>query len=143
MLDLAGERTLGTHPYFVPPEHTRFARDRLGAGALVAPEIAVVVSDNGAADEAAAKARKYAQLYLNLQNYTNNLLKFGFTAEDITGGGSDRLIDTIVPQGSAAQLAGAIRTHLDAGANHVCVQTVGVRGVPEREWTELAEVLLR
>ena len=140
MLDLAGERTAGTHPYFVPPQHTRFARDRIGPGALVAPELAVVVSDDGA--EAKARARKYAALYLNLQNYTNNLLKFGFTADDIADGGSERLIDTIVPQGNAAQLKGAVQEHLDAGANHVCVQTVGVRGVPEREWTALAEALI-
>jgi probable F420-dependent oxidoreductase len=140
MLDLSAERTLGTHPYFVPPEHTRFARDRLGAEALVAPELAVVVSTD--AERAKATARKYAELYLNLRNYTSNLLKFGFTAEDIAGGGSERLIDTIVPQGSAEQLAPHVHAHLDAGASHVCVQAVGARGVPEREWSELAQVLL-
>jgi len=32
MLDLAKERTLGTHPYFIDVEHTRFARERLGDG---------------------------------------------------------------------------------------------------------------
>ena len=140
MLDLAAERTWGTHPYFVPPAHTRFARERCGADALVAPELAVVVGTDAAA--AKATARKYAELYLGLRNYTGNLLRFDFTEADLAEGGSDRLIDTIVPQGSAAELAGAVREHLDAGADHVCVQTVGVRGVPEREWTELAEVLL-
>ena len=39
MLDLAGERTAGTHPYFTTVDHTRFARDRLGPGRLVAPEL--------------------------------------------------------------------------------------------------------
>ena len=43
MLDLAAERSLGTHPYFVSVEHTRFARERVGDGVLVAPEVAVVV----------------------------------------------------------------------------------------------------
>ena len=38
MLDLAKERLLGTHPYFVSHEHTAFARDRVGPDALVAPE---------------------------------------------------------------------------------------------------------
>ena len=28
MLDLAAERTAGAHPYFVPVEHTAFARER-------------------------------------------------------------------------------------------------------------------
>src|SRR3954471_14045380 len=30
MLDLAAQRSLGTHPYFTTPEHTRFARERCG-----------------------------------------------------------------------------------------------------------------
>ena len=139
MLDLSSERTLGAHPYFVPPAHTRFARERLGAGKLLAPELAVVVDED--AGSARASARKYAQVYLHLTNYTSNLLRFGFTEADLAGGGSDALIDTVVPQGSAVDIAGHVRAHLDAGADHVCVQTVGVRGVPEAEWTALAEVL--
>src|SRR5262249_24777226 len=43
MLALARERTAGMHTYFVPVEHTRTARARLGRGALVAPEVACVV----------------------------------------------------------------------------------------------------
>jgi probable F420-dependent oxidoreductase len=148
MLDLAGERSLGTHPYFTPPEHTRFCRERLGAGALVAPELAcVVVSERDrasgrASERARASARTYARLYLGLRNYTNNLLKFGFTEEDIAGEGSDRLIDAIVPQGSAEEIAAVAREHIDAGADHVCLQTVGVGGIPREEWTALAAALI-
>ncbi len=64
--------------------------------------------------------------YLGRQNYTNNLLSFDFTEQDIADGGSDRLIDTIIPHGSAEQIAAAAQEHLDAGADHVCLQTVGV-----------------
>jgi probable F420-dependent oxidoreductase len=142
MLDLSAERTRGTHPYFTPPAHTRFARERLGVGALVAPELAVVVDTEGDPAAAKAAARRYAALYLNLRNYTSNLLNFGFTEADIADGGSDRLIDTIVPQGGAADLAAAAREHVAAGADHVCLQTAGVQGVPAREWTELAAELI-
>src|SRR4051794_7896729 len=38
MLDLARDRTAGAHTYFVPVEHTRTARERLGPGKLLAPE---------------------------------------------------------------------------------------------------------
>src|SRR5262245_27840066 len=55
MLDLAGERTAGTHLYFVSVEHTRFARERLGADKLVAPELACVLDTD--ADRARAVAR--------------------------------------------------------------------------------------
>jgi probable F420-dependent oxidoreductase len=136
MLDLSFERTLGTHPYFVPVEHTRFARERLGAQALVAPELAVILDEDR--ERALAAARRYAEMYLKLANYTGNLKRFGWSDQDIADGGSERLIDAVVPQGSAAQLAATVQAHLDAGADHVCVQTVGVSGVPTAEWTALA-----
>src|SRR5439155_861331 len=116
MLDLAGERTAGTHQYFVPVEHTRFARERLGSGKLVAPEVACVVDTDPVS--AKAVAREYAKLYLGLRNYTQNLLAFGFVERDLTDGGSDRLIDAVIPQGSAERIAEVVRAHLDAGADH-------------------------
>ena len=140
MLDLSAERSLGAHTYFVPAEHTRFARERIGAGALLAPELACVVDTEP--ERARATARRYAQLYLGLRNYTTNLLRFGFTEDEITDGGSDRLIDTIVPHGSAGEIATAVRAHLEAGADHVCLQPVGSSGIPRAEWTALASALL-
>ena len=139
MLDLARERSLGAHPYFVPPAHTRAARRRLGDGALLAPEMACVVDPD--AQSGRARARAYAELYLGLRNYTNNLLNHGFDDRDIADGGSDRLIDAVVPHGSADELAAAAREHLDAGADHVCLQTAGVEGIPRAEWTALASAL--
>ena len=95
----AAERSLGTHPYFTTPEHTAFARERVGPGVLVAPELAVVVETDP--EVARGAAREYAETYLRLRNYTNNLLRFGFTEDDIANGGSDRLIDAVIPHGSA------------------------------------------
>jgi probable F420-dependent oxidoreductase len=140
MLDLAGERTAGTHSYFVPVEHTRFARERLGPDKLVAPELACVIDTDPV--RAKAVARDFAELYLGLRNYTNNLLDFGFTEQDIANGGSDRLIDAVIPQGSAEQIAEVVRAHLDAGADHVCLQPLGEEGVPRESWTALANVLI-
>ena len=141
MLDLSAQRSLGTLTYFVPVEHTRFARERIGEQGLIATELACVVETD--ADRARAKARNYASLYLGLRNYTSNLRRFGFTDEDITQGGSDRLIDAIIPHGTADQIAAVARRHLDAGANHVCLQPVGVDGVPRERWTTLASALIR
>lgn len=139
MLDLARELTAGAHTYFVPIEHTRFARQRAGPGKLIAPELACVIDTNPM--RAKAVARKYAQLYLGLRNYTQNLLDFGFTEGDLADGGSDRLIDAVIPQGSAEQIAEAVRAHLDAGADHVCVQPLGEEGIPRASWTALAKAL--
>ena len=136
MLELCAERTRGALPYFVPVEHTRFARERLGPGPLLATEVACVVDTEP--DRARATARKYAATYLGLRNYTDNLRRFGFTDEDLRDGGSDRLIDAVVPQGSAKEIATVVAAHLDAGADHVCLQPVGVQGLPQVEWTALA-----
>src|SRR4051812_28562274 len=139
MLALAKERSLGAIPYFTPVGHTRYAREQLGDGPLLMPEVACVVDED--ADRARATAREYASLYLGLSNYTNNLLRHGFTEEDIGGGGSDRLIDAVVPHGSPADVAAAVRAHLDAGADHVAVQPLGEEGIPRRGWTAIADAL--
>jgi probable F420-dependent oxidoreductase len=139
MLDLSAERAFGAHTYFVPVEHTHFARERLGDGVLIAPELACVLDQDP--DRARSKARNYAALYLGLRNYTSNLLHFGFTERDLLDGGSDRLIDAIVPHGSADEIAAVAREHLDAGADHVCLQAVGVEGIPREEWRALASAL--
>jgi len=140
MLALAGERTAGTHSYFVTVEHTRFVRARLGPGKLVAPELACVVGRDPV--HAKAVARRYAKLYLGLGNYRQNLLDHGFSEDDLVRGGSDRLIDAVIPQGSAEQIAEVVRAHLDAGADHVCVQPLGEDGIPRTSWTALAKVLV-
>jgi probable F420-dependent oxidoreductase len=136
MLELSAERSLGAIPYFVPVAHTGFARERLGPGPLLAPELACVVDSDSA--RARASARAYAGIYLGLSNYTNNLRRFGFGDEDIGEGGSDRLIDAVVPQGSAEEIAVVARAHLDAGADHVALQPVGKPGIPSEEWRALA-----
>jgi len=140
MLDLARKRTAGTHPYFTTVDHTRFARERLGPGKLVAPEVACVVATDRV--RAKAVARDYAKYSLGLTNYTKNLLDFGFTDDDLVDGGSDRLIDAVIPHGSAEQIAEVVRAHLDAGANHVSLQPLGEEGIPRRSWTALANALI-
>jgi probable F420-dependent oxidoreductase len=140
MLDLAAERSLGAHPYFTPPDHTRFARERVGPGALVAPEVTVVVEPD--TDTARELARAFAARYLRLTNYTANLLRHGFTEDDLANGGSDRLIDAVIPHGSAEQVAEAVYAHFDAGADHVCLQPVGHGGVPLEDYRALARVLI-
>lgn len=86
--------------------------------------------------------RAYAGRYLRLRNYVGNLLRHRFDEADVADGGSQRLLDAVVPQGSAADVAPAIRAHLEAGADHVAVQALGEPRVPERGWTELARELI-
>ena len=137
MLDLSRVQALGTHPYFTTPEHTRFAREHLGPGSLVIPELAFTLASPA---EGAATARAYADRYLKLPNYTNNLKRFGFGREDFAGTGSDRLISQVIPNGPEA-LRERISAHLDAGADHVVIQPLGDGVFTADALTALAETV--
>jgi probable F420-dependent oxidoreductase len=115
-------RFAGAHPYFTTPDHTAVARPILGPEPLLVPEQAVSLDPS-----AAAGVRSYAARYLRLPNYTQSLKNFGFTDEDIADGGSDRLVNAVIPSGAAAVLS-AVRAHLDAGADQVVVQPLGATG---------------
>jgi probable F420-dependent oxidoreductase len=125
MLAQAGERSAGTHPYLTVPSQTREARTVLGPDALVAPEQTVVLDPDP--DSGRRTARDFLHRYLGLTNYTQTMRRGGFSAEDVAGGGSDVLVDRIVVHGDARALAAAVRAHLDAGADHVCVQVQPAR----------------
>lgn len=125
MLELSRDRTDGAHPYFVTPEHTAVARDILGPGPLLIPEQAVVLSGDRA--QAFAGGRAYADRYLKMPNYVSNLKRYGFSDADISGGGSDRLIEAIIPYGPGG-VTRSVRAHLDAGADHVTIQPLGSTG---------------
>jgi probable F420-dependent oxidoreductase len=140
MLELAAQRSLGTHTYFVTADHTRYAREQVGPGALVAPELAVVVETD--VEAARRAAREYAGLYLGRRNYTANLLRCGFTERDVADGGTDRLIDAVIPHGSAEQIAEVVRGHLEAGADHVALQPLGHGPAPVADYSALARALL-
>jgi probable F420-dependent oxidoreductase len=126
-LKLAAERAVGTHPYLVVPDFTRHAREILGSKPLLAPEHKAVVSTDP--DTARAVGRAFVEKpYLGLRNYVGNLLRHGFTAQDVADGGSDRLIDALVLHGTPERIRAGLAAHLDAGANHVSVQVLVAPG---------------
>jgi probable F420-dependent oxidoreductase len=121
VLKLAADRTAGAHPYLVPVEHTAEARKVLG-DKLLAPEVTVVVEEDP--QVARAVAREQLSYYFSLTNYTKSWQRWGFSAEEVAAPGSDRLIDALVAWGSPDQVAAKLRAHLDAGADHVAVQSL-------------------
>jgi probable F420-dependent oxidoreductase len=140
-LRMAAERAAGAHPYLVVPEFTRNAREILGSEPLLAPEHKAVVSTDP--EKARAIGRDFVRdPYLRLRNYVNNLLRHGFTAEDVADGGSDRLIDALVLHGTPERIKAGLAAHLDAGANHVSVQVLTAPGDdPMPGYRALARVL--
>lgn len=126
-LALAAERTLGALPYLVTTEHTARARATMGPDALLVPELHVLLeTDPGRAREA---ARAALAPYLGQPNYLNSWRRLGFTEDDLTGGGSDRLVDALVAWGDEGAVASRVAEHLAAGATQVAVQVV----TPDRD----------
>jgi probable F420-dependent oxidoreductase len=141
MLALAHERAAGALPYFVPVEHTARARESLGKGPVLAPEVTVVLERDPV--KAREVARTFTAGYLTLPNYTNNLRTLGFEDDDLAGGGSDRLVDALVYWGDLDTIAARVRAHYEAGADHVCVQVVSPSGsFPLDAYRQLAPALL-
>jgi probable F420-dependent oxidoreductase len=142
-LKLSRDRSLGTHPYFMPVEHTRISREAVGPDKMVAPEQMVVLETN--ADRARTIARAAADRYLHAPNYVNNLLRLGFTDEDVSNGGSERLIDALIAWGEPSVIAQRIAEHHAAGADHVCIQVLteapGDLDAAMAGWRQLAPAL--
>ncbi|HTV95732.1 MAG TPA: TIGR03620 family F420-dependent LLM class oxidoreductase [Steroidobacteraceae bacterium] len=130
MLELSAQRADGAHPYNVTPEHTERARSILGAGKLLCVEQAALLERDPA--RARAIGREFLGIYLNLPNYVENWKRLGFGAADFAGGGSERLIDATVAWGDEGTIRARLEAHLQAGADHVCVQALSaVPGVAD------------
>jgi probable F420-dependent oxidoreductase len=134
MLRLAAERTAGAHTYFVPVDHTAHARGVLGPEPVLAVEVGVLPG----LDDATARttARAWARHYLELPNYANNWRRLGYDADPT---GDDRLLEAAFAWGDPSVIAGRVREHLDAGADHVCVQILDDADA-DSDLTALAQV---
>jgi probable F420-dependent oxidoreductase len=143
-LKLSRDRSLGTHPYFMPVAHTRVSREAVGPGKVVAPEQMVVVETD--ASKARTIARAAMDRYLHAPNYVNNLLRLGYTDADVGNGGSDRLVDDLIAWGSPEKITQRIREHHAAGADHVCIQVLAENPADMQAamngWRQLAPALV-
>jgi len=141
MLALAGRDAGGAHPYFAPVGHTAVAREVMGAGPLLAPEQMVVLESDP--EKARGIARKGMAVYLRAPNYCNNLIRMGFSEEELQDGGSERLVDAIVAWGELDAIVARVDEQHAAGADHVCLQVLTAgQNLPMAEWRELASAVL-
>ena len=54
------------------------------------------------------------------------------TADDLSGGGSERFIDANVAWGDEKAIRARIQEHWDAGADHVCIQPIRLDGEQQK-----------
>ncbi len=142
MLELARDRTGSAKTYHVNVQHTAQAREILGPDAFLAVEHAVLFESDP--DTARAAAREHLHDYLNTPYNIAKFRRLGYSEEEITGGGSDRLVDDFVFWGDLDTIVGKLHGHVEAGADHVAVQVIGIE--PGRSampyWRTLGEALL-
>ena len=139
MLALAAEMADGAHPYCVTPEHTAMARQILGRGKLLCPEVKVLLETDPATARAAA--RSALAPYVALENYANNWRRLGFGDADLAAGGSDRFVDANVAWGDETAIRKRLQLYWDAGADHVCIQAIDKGGARTRIEENVLELL--
>jgi probable F420-dependent oxidoreductase len=140
MLELAKTRSAGAHPYLVTPEHTARAREALGSGPLLLPEQTVILC--AGRDAARPVGTDWLRSYMALPNYVNNLLRLGFSSDELASV-SDRLFDAIIAWGDEDAILRRVGEHQAAGADHVCIQALEAdpRTFPREQWRRLAAAL--
>jgi probable F420-dependent oxidoreductase len=91
------------------------------------------------AEEARRIGTDWLRAYLALPNYANNLLRSGFSEDDLAHV-SDRLFDAIIAWGDEDAIMRRVAEHRAAGADHVCVQvlTADPREFPRERWRRIA-----
>ncbi len=121
MLALSAELADGAHPYWTTPEHTASAREVLGPDKLLCVEQKVVCTTD--AEVARHTGRRSLSVYVGLPNYRNNWLRLGFTEAEIDEM-ADRFVDAVVAWGEPEVVRERLDAHLEAGADHVCIQAM-------------------
>lgn len=142
MLELARDRSAGAQTYHVNVAHTAQARRILGPDAFLAVEHAVLFETDP--DRARTLAREHLHPYLNTPYNVAKFRRLGYTDDEITGGGSDRIVDDLVFWGDLDTIVEKLRAHVAAGADHVAVQVIGIEpgqtAMPH--WRLLGDALL-
>ncbi|MEV6056694.1 TIGR03620 family F420-dependent LLM class oxidoreductase [Streptomyces sp. NPDC052107] len=142
MLELARDRAEGAQTYHVNTAHTEQAREILGPDAFLAVEHAALFETDP--DRARALAREHLHGYLETPYNLAKFRRLGYTDDDLTGGGSDRFVDDLVFWGDPDTVVRKLQAHVEAGADHVAVQVIGVEpgesALPQ--WRLLADALL-
>lgn len=130
LLELARERAGGVLVPLMTPGHTRLVRALLGSDRLLAVQQAVVYE----ADPISARghARRFLSTRLGVNSYTRALRELtGAQDVDFQDGGSDELIDQLIPWGDESKIRARLFEHFEAGADHVCVQAIETASDPE------------
>ncbi|MFI6173271.1 TIGR03620 family F420-dependent LLM class oxidoreductase [Nocardia sp. NPDC051052] len=142
MIALARDRSDGVQVYHANIAHTGRAREIAGPDTFLAIEQPVLFESDP--DTARAIAREHMYPYLASEYNIARFRRLGYSDADISGGGSDRIIDDYVFWGDLPTIVEKLHGHLDVGADHVGVQVIGIGPGQSamRYWRMLGDALL-
>jgi len=122
MVALAAERTAGAYPYFTTAKHIAVVREQLGPDPFLTADLPVVLA--AGRSEARAIGDIHTNLYLRTENYRNNLLRLGWTPDQLEPPGSNDLFNAIVAWGDVAAVRERIDGLWSAGADQVVLNLI-------------------
>ena len=125
LLELVRQHADGALCLNQAPEHTARAR------AILGPEkkLCVVVRTCFETDIERARSltREALNFYVALPAYHRTWKQGGFDESDFANGGSDRLLDAIFAIGDLDAIRSRIQSHIDAGADEICLYPINPR----------------
>ncbi len=125
MMRLAAEASAGVITALTPPAMIARMRQALPGKWLLAQQMVMLESD---AHKARAALRAFMHFYMSAPPYQRHFRDLGFTADDMRGGGSDWLLDTVIAWGDREVLSARIAAHREAGADHVYLVPLSADG---------------
>ncbi len=138
MLGVAAALADGANTYLMPTEHAVVAREAIGDKDLNTMLFCLADENPETARDTARRAIAY---YVGLDYYHRAWRTFGFGAEDFAGGGSDRLIDSVVAWGSVSDIKERIDQQHRAGATRVVVIPMGAGLGGQPDWKLLQAIV--
>lgn len=126
LLELVAKRLDGANTYLLPPAHTKRAREILGPKKRLNVVLPCCLCDD--ADRARKLSRAALAIYMPLPAYQKEWRNWGFEESDWAGGGSDRLVDSIVAWGDEAAIRDRVAEYEAAGASHIAVSAYNPEG---------------
>lgn len=122
---LVAERAQGMLTWMMPVQTIAAARKHIGPDLAITAQILCVATAD--ADEARRIARSYLAMYLALPYYHEAFSKAGFDPKECTeGGGSDRLIDSVLAWGSPSEILEKVAQFGEAGATRVVLNPLRI-----------------
>ena len=120
MQDIASSLVDGIMTWTMPPQVIARSRKHLGPKPAITAQSPVVLSTNAA--EAREVGRNYLALWLGLPWYCKAWVEAGFSEADVSNGGSDALIDSVVAWGDGPAIAKRVSEFEKAGATRVILE---------------------